>query len=660
MNIQRVIGKLRREGPFLLGRKAIWQGRRMVLHHRRRRRWSASAASAGVTLPGGAFVNAAQQLWPGLADIAWRGEASDRWPQEYAEATGRASDAASGRFDLLGSGPTSVIDSRGGFRWHDDFRSGRTFPPDRLYLDVPIVLAEGTDIKVPWELSRFNQVFWFAWTDPEKYGPVFLNQWRDWQIKNPLARGVNWACTMDVALRAMSWTAATACWGRAWDHDTQCNMAAALADHGRFIRDNLEWGVPARTNHYFSDIVALAVLGVVLAAYPPAEGWLDFAERELSRETLLQFGADGFNKECSTTYHRLMVELATLGYLACRAGGRPLGVNVRERLTAAYRAIAVLCGTTGVGPLIGDNDSSRLFPLAMREDAFYGWLLPVGAELLDADELAIGPAPPELAMLLGPAALDRYERRSARGARSPSVALPESGVFVLGDDRSRMVVLCGPSAYEPTPGHGHLDQLSFSLTVDGLALLVDPGQFCYTPWPRRRDAYRATGAHNTVEIDGELQCRVFKESPMMYSIEREDEPQCLAFGEREGGILFQGMHRGYRRLKGGGDHLRQVHYQPEEREWAVTDTFNLSGRHEYLWNFCLHPQAVAGAGDNGWTISRAGRVVQLEWLSPASATSFQERSRFAAGYGKEETTMCLGFRCRHDGALSGRFQIRIA
>lgn len=659
MTIQRLIGKLRHESPILLGRKALWQSWRKLLNRRRRRRWSATRASSGDGLPADAMVDAAGGLWPGLADTSWLAQAPARWPEEHAAAKALAADAARRRFDLLGSGPVDLADGAEGLRWHDDFKSGRSFPSDCLYLDVPIVLAEGSDIKLPWELSRFYQVFWYAWTGPDQYASVFLSQWRNWLAKNPLARGVNWACTMDVALRAISWTAAVACWGRRWDQSTRRTMAAALADHGRFIRGNLEWGVPSRTNHYFSDIVALAVLGAVLPGYAPAEGWRTFAARELRREILLQFAPDGFNKEGSSTYHRLMVELATLGALACRAVGYDLGEAVRERLTGAYRAIALLCGAAGAGPLIGDNDSSRLFPLAMREDDSYGWLLPVGAELLDCDDLAVGEAPPELAMLLGAETLERYACRPARAASGPGQALRESGLFVLGDDRTRMIVRCGP-AYEPTPGHTHLDQLSFCLSVEGLAVLVDPGQFCYTPWPQRRNAYRATAAHNTVEIDAQLQCRVFTDTVMMYSPRREDCPACLAFGERDGGVAFEGVHHGYRRLGGGGDHVRRVFYRPGEGAWAVTDVFDLAGGHDYVWNFRLHPQAVAAAEENGWTIARGGRRIRLKWLSPLPMEPVGENATYSPGYGKEQNSTHLMFRCRHDGPLTARFEIRTA
>jgi hypothetical protein len=52
-------------------------------------------------------------------------------------------------------------------------------------------------------------------------------------------------------------------------------------------------------------------------------------------------------------------------------------------------------------------------------------------------------------------------------------------------------------------GHAHNDQLSMELVADGVAFLVDPGTYLYTPLPNRRNQLRATAAHNTIVSDVE-------------------------------------------------------------------------------------------------------------------------------------------------------------
>lgn len=657
MTTERLLAKLRWDDPRALFARALHRRVARRARARRRRRWQDPAAWLDLAgLPADPSPAGAEHLWPGATERGWIREAVRRWPAWHAEAAARAAAAARGEFDLLSSGPIDVRRPGGGLRWHDDFKSGVGFPADCLYMDVPICLErEGTDIKVPWELSRFQHVFAFLWTDPDAYRDVFLAQWRDWLAQNPLARGVNWACTMDVALRAITWTAAVAAWGRTFDADTRRRMWVTLAEHGHFIRDNLEWVPVARTNHYFSDIVGLAVLGAVLAPYPPALGWAAFAARELRRETLRQFARDGLNCECSTTYHRLMVELATLGLLASRVGGHDLGPAVRARLVAAYRAVKTLCDAAGRVPLIGDNDSSRVFPMVQEADDGLGGLLPLGAAALEEPGLASGEPRPEVALLCGAGALDRSAGRTATEAAPAGQRLGDSGLFVLGPPPERMVIRCGPLSYRPAGSHKHIDQLSLAVSVAGQPILVDPGQYAYTPWPAWRDRFIGSAAHNTVLVDGQPQCRFYKLGWMPFSIVDEARPRCVTWTEGVGVTRFVGQHRGYRRLPGGADHRRAVSYEAAAHRWVVRDELPLRGRHRVTWVFQLHPQVHAEWDGERWSLTSGAATLRLSWTGTVRPAAVLEAGWYAPAYGCKLAAGRLVFELDAEGPVDTTF-----
>jgi hypothetical protein len=659
MNWKRLLLRLWWDHPAAPLHKLLDRSWRRRVVPRRRARWSQSKVeTAPADMPPDFTPAAAEALWPGAADRSWVAQAAARWPDLHAAARARAAAAAAGRFDLLGSGEVSVLDEQGRFRWHDDWKADVAFPADCLYLDVPICLPhDGPDIKIPWELSRFQHIFAFLWTEPDRYRDVFLAQWRDWLARNPVARGVNWACAMDVALRAVSWTAALAAWGRTLDEPTLRRMWAALATHGEFVRDNLEWAHGARTNHYFSDIVGLAVLGAVLQPYAPAAEWLAFAARELRREIQQQFARDGLNCECSTTYHRLMLELATVGWQACRVGGHDLGPGPRARLAAAYRAIATLGDSGGHVPLIGDNDSGRVFPLADRPDTQLAHLLPLGAALLDLDNLPTQPASPDVALLGGPAALHRI----ARASEPPPIgaALRESGLFVLGPPDAQMIVRCGPLSYRAAGTHKHLDQLSLTLSVAERPLIVDPGQFCYTPFPQWRDRFIDSRAHNTVALDDQPQCRFIPVSRMAYSLITEDRPQCLHWEVTPERVEFCGRHRGYHRLPGGGDHIRTVLLTPRDRVWTVSDELRLTGQHVVRWRFTLHPAVRVDGADRAWQLRSADAVVSLTRPDAAVPAGRIEPGWYAPAYGRRVETRVLVFEAECASAVRQTFVLRV-
>ncbi|MCH7551143.1 MAG: DUF86 domain-containing protein, partial [Proteobacteria bacterium] len=116
-----------------------------------------------------------------------------------------AGDALEGRVDLLGSGPVTLGRP---IPWHQDFKSGHRWPIVMFRRIDVMDLGRDSDVKVPWELSRLQWLIpagqAYLLTGDEKYAEAGRAVIEDWAAANPLAQGVNWACTMDVALRGIT------------------------------------------------------------------------------------------------------------------------------------------------------------------------------------------------------------------------------------------------------------------------------------------------------------------------------------------------------------------------------------------------------------------------------------------------------------------------
>jgi hypothetical protein len=205
-----------------------------------------------------------------------------------------------------------------------------------------------------------------------------------------------------------------------------------------------------------------------------------------------------------------------------------------------------------------------------------------------------------------------------------------------------MVVRCGPSGYKPLGGHLHFDQLSICLTVEGLEILIDPGQFCYTSWPDKSMHYRSTGAHNTVTVDNRLQTwGLHSPNSYCYSIYGNPRPMCEAFEASRSGARFVGRHSGYSRLVGGGDHRRTVQFNAETLTWTVIDTLNLRGPHHYAWRFCLHPEVRVNRNDDMWLWERADVAVEFNWIDSMSLETQTSQGWYSPCYGRQEHTDAL-------------------
>lgn len=257
-------------------------------------------------------------------------------------------------FDLLGSGWTNldrlenalaIVPSKGNsarareiasligetyrhIDWHQDFRSGYRWSANQRSEAILYGHEPGVDIKVPWELARLHHLPQLALAslagrqqgnDPAQSNPYFIefkNQVLDFVSANPPGFGVNWVCTMDVAIRAANLIMAFDLFrAQKIELDTAFvdPFVAAIKDHGIHIVGNLEWQEGFKGNHYYADITGLLFVASFLPRTPETDCWLAFAVQEFIHETKLQFLPDGGNAEASTNYHRLSAEMAVYG-----------------------------------------------------------------------------------------------------------------------------------------------------------------------------------------------------------------------------------------------------------------------------------------------------------------------------------------------------------
>ena len=76
------------------------------------------------------------------------------------------------------------------------------------------------------------------------------------------------------------------------------------------------------------------------------------------------------------------------------------------------------------------------------------------------------------------------------------------GLYIFKSSHLYMSVRSSEVGQNGNGGHAHNDQLSLTLRIDGEDIIVDPGTYLYTPLPERRNEFRATAAHFTIQKEG--------------------------------------------------------------------------------------------------------------------------------------------------------------
>lgn len=551
----------------------------------RRRRLRRSYGSAVAAVPGGARLNA---FGAELAPV-------ERLPPPLVEAAQlvrrEAEEALAHRATLLGAERLELGET---IPWDLDFKSGYRWPL-AFYQDVEVTrLDDGSDAKIPWELSRGHHLLALARAaalfGEGRYARELEAQLRGWIEANPPGFGINWTNPMEVAIRALNWVWAIGTLDRAaveLDPGLRRWVVESLQAHGRHIAANLEGTPLLRSNHYLADILGLLVLGVFLEGDPAARGWERYARRAFERQVRTQVLPDGIGFEASLSYHGLALEMLLIARRTARLSGRPLSNAFDERLALMLAASRALRLPDGRIPQFGDSDSGRILPADSSRPPSHDHLLWLGAAELGTGRPLPGPPHPEVAWTFG---IDAW-RATGDAAEEPPPRkrrFEQGGFYILAGGGTSAVVRCGDVGQNGNGGHAHNDLLSYELSR-GEPLVVDSGTYLYTADPGARNEFRSTAAHNTIAIDGEEINPI--DPSELFRLNRFSRPALGAFEETGEEVRLEVSHDGYRRLACDATHRRYFRLDRRSGALAVADSIEGSGECECASYVHLAPAA---------------------------------------------------------------------
>lgn len=561
-------------------------------------------------------------LLPSLADrTATVATLRALWP-DIDERLRRQADAVlAGRFDLLGFRDLAL--GHPPDWWHDPLRDVRA--PDAhwstiAYLDPAIV----GDHKLVWELGRHRhvvtlaQAFWV--TGDARYAEACVQSLVSWMDANPPKRGLHWASSLELALRALAWLWTLMLMGTHLPQEVRSRMLAVLQVSGRHIERYLSTYFSPNT-HLTGEALGLFYLGTLLPQLQDAARWRRRGADILVRCIPRHVQPDGVYVEQSTWYHRYTIDIYLHFVLLARGAGWAVPQSVTRALEAMLEHLMYVARPDGHIPLIGDDDGGRLLFLDERTAHDARTPLAVGAVLFGRRDFAYvaDPPSPELAWLLGSDGVHEWRALSPTAPAAASRAFVSGGFYVLrdhwGEDGSVAVVDAGPHGFL-NAGHAHADALAIDLTVRGHPVFVDPGTYTYTLSAEWRDHFRSGAAHNAVTVDGQPSA-----VPLgAFGWASTAHGQCEAWYTSPRAVLFRGSHDGFARLSTPVRYTRTVLFLPPDL-WIVHDEIAGAGEHELVahWQCALGIQATPQ--HDAIELERDGRAVLSLRAFPASRVS---------------------------------------
>ncbi len=549
-----------------------------------------------------------------------------RWPDRVARLRDAADRICAHEFDLLGSGFGVIADpdrpaGADGYRpidWAVDPIAGLRFPSGFPHKQWNPGMRPGlADIKWPWEIGRCQH--WvtlgqaFRLTGDERYAAEIVRQHADFMEANPVGIGVQFVCTMDVAIRAFNWALAFELirQSASFDPTAMARAYRSLFDVGVFIEGNLENKYEVTSNHFLSNVVGLYGVGLVFSDLAAGRRWLGEGREWLEQEMRVQVLEDGMDYESSIPYHRLVAELFLGGARVAELEGSPLSPEYLESLHRMVEFLVAVQRPDGVMPQVGDADDGRLHIFTD-----YGtWKPQDGRHLAGPAAFVLhepswdaaggddgqweaawwGANPAEAGQ---PSGID--VGHPFTGCPDTAHLFPHAGIAVSRTGGTYLLVTNSRVGTNGFGNHKHNDLLSFEFHADGVPLIVDPGSYVYTSDPDARNLFRTTGYHNTLRIDGVEQNDVRLD--YLFRMFETSTVEHLAFEDSPSETTYRGRHTGYERLPAAVTHERE--FRVDQGSGSADDYRPLERRR----HACPHVALPRRAG--GWRGRSRRRTVR--------------------------------------------------
>lgn len=548
-----------------------------------------------------------------------------RWPGAIEEIVRQADRIAKGQFDLLG---LRQLNFGNPIDWHREPLAGKRGPlihwSSLNFLNSELF----GDKKITWELNRhqyfaiLGQAYWLS--GDERYAETFANHINSWLAQNPPKLGINWASSLEVAFRSISWTWALHFFKRStvFTAETFLSIAKFLYINASHLETYLSTYFSPNT-HLTGEALGLFYLGTLFPEFKHAARWRKTGLQILLEQLDRHVQPDGVYFEQSSYYHRYTADFYLHLRILLELNQESVPEQVDNKLQQLLDFLMYITRPDGRTPLFGDDDGGRLMKLDGRPANDFRATLSTGAAVFSrGDYKFVAHEPAEESFwLLGPSAIAKLDQLQASEPASRSREFADSGYFVMRDswnaEANYLFFDCGHHGTDNC-GHAHADALSFELAVNGQTMLIDPGTYTYTASQELRDSFRVSSAHNTLTVDDASWS--VPAGPFSWQSIGNSRPIDWISKERFD-YIFASQNAGSDEIPAG--HYREILFLKNEY-WVIRDYVSSAGPHRVkLW---FHfDAAVATLRDKEHTI----RVLRENGPGAAlQVTTFGERGEW--------------------------------
>lgn len=470
------------------------------------------------------------------------------------------------------------------YDWITNPSNGYKYDITKHWSEIPDLSEEAGDIKFVWEKSRFSYILTLIRYDyhfNEDLSEHVFSEIDSWIKANPINQGPNWRCSQEISLRIFNWCYALyyyqnskALTEERWQKIQQVIYASLhhVYHHIDFSR------IAVRNNHAITETLSLTLSNILFPFIPESEKWAKEGKKWFEQEVNYQIYDDGTFLQFSMNYHRVVIQLLSLGIGIYQKNG----LNFSEFIyTKAYKSLNFLYQClqeeNGWLPNYGSNDGALFFPLADTDYRNYSPQLNTLHYLLTGKNLTQDDEANEDRNWFGNIIIDQPLAiiQKENGVLSFDIG----GYYICRQKDSFTFIRCGNHKDRPAQA----DNLHVDIWVKGKNILRDSGTYKYNTDVEKLKYFMGSESHNVVMVGDESQ--MLKGGRFIWYF--WSQKLMAHWEETETEYIFTGKIKAFCQLNSSATHQRIIRISKDKLEWFVEDElFELD---EYKAKQIWHP-----------------------------------------------------------------------
>tara|TARA_B110000027_G_scaffold52629_1_gene57381 strand:- start:7424 stop:9307 length:1884 start_codon:yes stop_codon:yes gene_type:complete len=435
---------------------------------------------------------------------------------------------------------------------------------NKHWSEIKDLSPDAGDIKYVWEKSRFTfliDIIRYDYHYNDDQSKFIFNQIEDFIDKNPINQGPNYICSQEISLRVLNWTFALYYYKDSGKLTEELfhKIMHSIYWQIHHVYKNINFSrISVRNNHAITETLMLFLSGKLFPFFPNIKLWSKKGKIWFEKEIEYQIYSDGTHLQYSMNYHRVVIQLLTLGIKLSEINKDLFNKKVYNKAKKSlYFLQNCINHENGNLPNTGANDGALFFKFSDNDYRDYRSQL---------DDLRF--------VLFGNTS---YNSNSVfwYGASNVTYNEPSNSVFRLFDsggysiinDSNNVKTFVKCSSYNNRPSQA--DNNHVDIWVNGINYFRDNGSYLYNTNKDYVSYFNGALGHNTCTVNNTDQM-IKGPRFIWFNWIKKSKIENLEFDDR---FEINSSFEGFKKLGESIVHNRRVIKYKNKLFWTIIDSF---------------------------------------------------------------------------------------